>query len=129
MGHVMLMGHGWGAALLGRTTVRGLIGYGRALGGAAEHAHHGGGAWPLVDPMTVSELIGAAGIERSLTRTLSAGARTGLALPLEAGETRVTLTARVAWSRGRYRTAAELGAGLAGEPFDLRGVITTSARF
>jgi hypothetical protein len=45
------------------------------------------------------------------------------------GVERVIGALRVAWGEGRVDTAIEVQAGLAGDPFTVRGVLQTSLRF
>ena len=129
MGHVMMMGHAFGTLTAGRTTFVGAFGYARSLGGGAAHAKHGGGSWPLVDPMTASEIVASISIERVLSRAFFAGVGVSYAEPLDIGDRRAIVDAGVGWRRGRYTTRGLFQAGIAGEPFDLRGSMTVSAGF
>lgn len=129
MGHVMVMGEGWATWATRTVSVTGSFGYGYALGGGSAHAQHGGGMWPLVDPMNASELtFGATGMV-ALARTVAAGVRAQGAIPVGDGDERVIGAARVVWRAGRVETSAELQAGLVGDPFKLRGMVETSYRF
>lgn len=129
MGHLMLMGHVYGTWTAGRTTLTGAVGYARALGSASEHANHGGGTWPLVDPMTTSELTASASVARALGASLSAGAGVTYAEPLDLGERRLVVEAGLGWHRGRYGGRGTFAAGVMGEPFDLRGMMSATAAF
>lgn len=131
MGHVMVMSSVWVRWSNQRLAVSASGGYGRAIGGAGTHAEHGGGAWPLVDPMSASELIGTAGVELAVTNVLRAGVRATGALPVprDGNDPRVTAGVAVGISHGRFDTTATLDAGLAGDPFTVRGVVATSMRF
>jgi len=57
MGHVMLMPALWYAWTPDAGSLSVALGYSQAIGGGHVHAAHGGGGWPLVDPMTASEMI------------------------------------------------------------------------
>lgn len=128
MGHVMIMPAAWGRWTVGRVTLDGSAGYGRALGSAASHHSHG--AWPLVDPMNFAEVTWTASGEIPLARVLRAGGRLSGGVPVGAeGETRVVAGVRVLWNAGQVDTAFELQTGLAGDPFTIRGVFETALRF
>ncbi|HWU91123.1 MAG TPA: hypothetical protein VN253_27845, partial [Kofleriaceae bacterium] len=88
-----------------------------------------GGAWPLVDPMSFSELTFGATGTVSLARTLQAGARLDGAVPIGNGTARLAAGVRAIWTQGRVDTTAELQAGLAGAPFDVRGLLEAAVRF
>lgn len=127
MGHVMVMPGLWASHALGRVTLGGSVGYGRALGGERDHDH---GAWPLVDPMNVAEVTWSATTDVALGETLHAGVRIHGAIPTRAaGDDRIVGGVRLGWSHGRVATAATLQAGLAGDPFTMRGVLETALRF
>jgi hypothetical protein len=129
MGHVMLMPGGWVQWAPGRIALAASAGYARGLGDGNIHAEHGGGAWPLVDPMTPSEItLGASGMV-ALASSLRAGVRADGAVPLGGGDARLAGGVRAVWSRGRVETATELLAGLAGAPFELRGLVEAAVRF
>lgn len=129
MGHVMLMPGGWIQWAPGRLALSASAGYARGLGGAGVHAEHGGGAWPLVDPMTTSELtLGASGMV-TVASALRAGVRADGAIPTGGGDARLAAGVRVVWTRGRVETTAELQAGLAGDPFGVRGLVEAAVRF
>jgi hypothetical protein len=129
MGHVMLMPGGWVQWAPGRLALAASAGYARGLGGGDIHAAHGGGAWPLVDPMTSSELtFGASGMI-ALAASLRAGLRADGAVPTGSGDTRLAGGVRAVWTLGRVETTAELQGGLAGAPFDLRGLVEAAVRF
>ena len=70
-------------------------------------------------------------VERSysITRRLQAGARVSGGVPIGDGDHRVVGAARVVWLEGRFTTAAELQAGIAGDPFTVRGVVSTAMTF
>jgi hypothetical protein len=132
MGHMMVMSAAWVRLNAHRRfAVTGSAGYGRAIGGAGTHAEHGGGAWPLVDPMTASELIGGVGLEVALTDAFRAGVRgTGaLPVPRDGNASRVTAGIVVGVTYGRFDTTAMVDAGLAGHPSTVRGMVATSLRF
>jgi hypothetical protein len=129
MGHVMFMGEAWGTWTPGSFAVSGSAGFAHALGGASAHAEHGGGMWPLVDPMNASELTYGGTAMVALASTLGVGLRAAGAVPVGDGAHWLTGGVRVMWSEGRVATSAEVLGGLVGDPFGLRGVIETSVRF
>jgi hypothetical protein len=129
MGHVMLMPGGWIHWAPGRLALAASAGYARGLGGGNIHAEHGGGAWPLVDPMTPSELtLGASGMV-SLASALRAGVRADAAIPTGGEDARLFGGVRAVWTHGSVETTAELQAGLAGAPFGVRGLVEAAVRF
>jgi hypothetical protein len=129
MGHPMLMPAGWGAWRYERLVVTGSLGYSRALVDASSHHDHG--MWPLVEPMNMSEITWSGGGEVALGAGVRAGARLSGGVPVGAmaGIDRVVGAARVAWATGRVDTAVELQAGLAGDPFTVRGVVSSTLSF
>jgi len=129
MGHVMLMPAAWGAWHLDRLVLIGSLGYGRAIVDASSHHDHG--MWPLVEPMNMSEITWSGGGELAIGEGVRAGARLSGGVPVGAlpGHDRVIAAARVAWGTGRVDTAAEIQAGLVGDPFTIRGVVSTALRF
>ncbi len=129
MGHYMAMPAAYGAWRLDRVVLTGSFGYSRAIVHAS--ATHDHGMWPLVEPMTMSELTWSGAGELAVGSGVRAGARLSGGVPIGVlpGHERVVGTARVAWSAGRYDTAVELQAGLVGDPFTLRGVLSTALRF
>lgn len=127
MGHPMVMPAAYGRWSAAGGSVDASFGYGRALGGEGDHTGHDAG--PLVDPMNFSELTFTTAAELVLARQLRTGARLSGAVPVGDGTTRVIGGVRVLWTEGRVDTAFELQAGLAGDPFTLRGVVETALRF
>jgi hypothetical protein len=127
MGHPMVMPAGYARWSDGKVGFDGAVGYGRAIGGA--QSHHSHGAWPLVEPMNLSEMTWAASADLALARVLRAGARVSGAVPIGDGNSRVIGGVRVLWTEGRVDTAFEIQAGVAGDPFSLRGVLETALRF
>jgi hypothetical protein len=126
MGHVMAMPALWASWTHDRVTLSGSGGFGRALA-TISHDH---GMWPLVDPMNTSELTWSVGGDLAVTRDVHVGARVNGGVPvIDPGINRVVAAARVAWVSGRVDTAAELQAGLAGDPFSVRGVVETALHF
>ncbi|MDB4956917.1 MAG: uncharacterized protein JWO36_4486 [Myxococcales bacterium] len=126
MGHVMAMPALWGTWNHDRLTLAVSGGVGRALASIG-HVH---GMWPLVEPMNISEVTWSASGEITVTRDLHAGLRVGGGAPvIDPGINRIVAALRVAWVSGRVDTAAELQAGLAGDPFTFRGVVDTSVHF
>lgn len=127
MGHVMIMPSAFGSWTSGRVTLAGTAGYGRALGEMSGHDH---GPWPLVEPMNMSEVMWSAGGDYAIVPAVRAGLRASGGIPLvDAGDNRIVGTARVAWRTGPVENAAELQAGLAGDPFTVRGVVSTALSF
>lgn len=129
MGHVMVMPELWAAWASPAFAIVGSIGYSRALGGASAHAEHGGGMWPLVDPMNASEVPFGATAMLALASQLGVGARVAGALPAGDGDARLYGGPRLVWSEGRVDTSAEILGGMVGDPFDLRGVVEIAVRF
>ncbi len=127
MGHPMVMPAVYGRWSTPDGSVDASFGYGRALGGEGDHQGHGSG--PLVDPMNFQELTFTTSGELVLARQLRTGARLSGAVPVGDGTTRVIGGVRVLWTEGRVATAFEIQAGLAGDPFTLRGVVETALRF
>lgn len=127
MGHVMLMPAVYGMAARGSLTGTASLGYSRALGGDMDHDH---GPWPLVEPMLMSEVSWSAGADIAWTHQASTGLRFAGGIPAgAAGDMRVQAGARFAWHAGRVESAAEIQAGLAGDPFTVRGVVSTALSF
>ena len=127
MGHVMAMPALWMAWTVERITLSASAGCGRALAGAMTHDH---GAGPIVEPMNLSELTWSAGGDLALTREVHVGVRMSGGVPvIDPGHHRVVAAVRVGWGSGRVDTAAELQAGLAGDPFNFRGVVETALHF
>lgn len=127
MGHPMLMPAGYVAARAGRVSLTGSFGYSRALT-SGTHAH---GMAPLVEPMNMSELTWSAGGDVAIAAGIRGGARLSGGVPVGAipGTDRVVGALRVAWGSGRVDTAAEMQAGLVGDPFTIRGVLSTALKF
>jgi hypothetical protein len=128
MGHPMVMPAAYARWSERAFNLDGSIGYGRAFGSdAASHHDHGSGS--LVDPMNLQEMTFTAGGDYALARQLRAGGRLSGAVPIGDGATRLVAGARVLWTEGRVDTAFEIQAGLAGDPFSVRGVLETALRF
>jgi hypothetical protein len=125
MGHVMVMPAAFGAWSLGRVVLAGSAGPSFAL----DSMGHDHGPWPLVEPMNERELTWSASGDTELGADFRAGARLTGGIPFGSGNERVSAGVRVGWNRGRVTTAAELQAGIAGDPFTLRGVVETALRF
>lgn len=127
MGHVMLMPGVYAAWTVDRVKLAASVGYSRALGGKSDHDH---GAWPLVSPMLMSEISWTAGADLIVTPAITAGLRSAGGLPAgDGGNPRVLGAGRVAWRAGRVDTGFELQAGLVGDPFTMRGVVSTMLSF
>jgi hypothetical protein len=129
MGHDMLMPAAWGSWHHEQLFVSASLGYSRAI--VDDSQHHDHGMWPLVEPMNMSEITWSGAGELSLAPGLRAGARLSGGAPVGSlpGHDRIVGTLRVAYGEGRVDTAAELQAGLAGDPFTTRGIVSTSVRF
>ncbi|MEJ7599170.1 MAG: hypothetical protein WKG01_14775 [Kofleriaceae bacterium] len=127
MGHAMVMSSLFAAYALDLVTVGASAGYGRAFGGGAHE--HDRGSWPIVDPMNRSEVLWSATADVALAHAVMTGARVMGAIPIGDGNSRVIAAARVGWTAGRVATGFELQAGLAGDPFSVRGVVETTLRF
>jgi len=128
MGHPMLMPALWSAWKHERVTVTGSAGYSRAL--VDSMSHHDHGPWPLVEPMNMSEISWSAAGSVALSSSMQAGARMSGGVPVGAvGHDRVVGAVRLSWGTGRVDTAAELQAGLVGDPFTIRGVVETALHF
>ena len=129
MGHVMLMPAVWATWTPSALAIGGAVGYARGLGDAGVHDEHaGGGTWPLVDPMSFSEVTFDASAMYSLGRGVRSGVRVFGAFPLD-DDVRALGSWRLAWRAGRVETIADVQVGLAGDPVRVRGVLTTAMRF
>jgi hypothetical protein len=126
MGHLMLMPAVFATGSLARVRAAASLGYSRALGG---RSHSGHGARPLVSPMLPSEISWSAGADVLLGHRVAAGARGGGGIPVGEGDLRAFAAARVAWQMSSVESAFELQAGLAGDPFTVRGVVSTALSF
>lgn len=130
MGHVMIMPAAFGSWTHGRVTFAGTAGYSRALVDMSEQNGHDHGPWPLVEPMNMVEVSWSAGGDYAITRDVRAGLRASGGVPLvDTGHNRVVAAARVGWRTGRVESAAELDAGLVGDPTTVRGVVSTALSF
>lgn len=129
MGHWMLMPAAWGSYAQRYFALSGSLGYARGIGGEDAHAEHGGGgAWPLVDPMSFSEVTFDATAMFPVATSVALGARVLGAMPLD-DDLRAIGAARISWRAGRIETLAEAQAGIAGDPVKLRGLVSTSMTF
>ncbi|MBA3502404.1 MAG: hypothetical protein M4D80_35605 [Myxococcota bacterium] len=129
MGHWMLMPAAWASYAQRFVTVSGSLGYARGIGGKDAHAEHGGGgAWPLVEPMSFSEITYDVTAMFPVATSLALGARVLGAMPLD-DDLRAICAARISWRAGRLETVAEAQAGIAGDPVKLRALVSTSMTF
>lgn len=127
MGHVMIMPAAFGAWTSGRVSLAATAGYSRALGDMSGHDH---GPWPLVEPMNMAEVSWSAGGDYAIRKNVSVGARASGGVPLvDTGHNRIVGALHVGWRTGRVESGAELQAGLAGDPFTIRGVVSTALSF
>lgn len=129
MGHVMVMPGGWGAWRSTDFMIAGTLMFHRALGGGSAHAAHGGGMWPLVDPMTATEVAGSITGMYALARSLAIGVHADGAIPLEETDERFTVGVRAVWVSGRTETSLGIDRGVVGQPFGLRGTLAAAVRF
>ncbi len=127
MGHLMAMPAVWLAARLPAVSLDATVGYARGIGDASAHAEHG--SWPIVAPMSFSELTAEGTALAALASTLDAGVHGTLAIPTGESPTRATAGIRIRWRAGRVETTADLQTGLAGDPFRVRGTLATAVRF
>jgi hypothetical protein len=126
MGATMLMPAVWGGRHRGRLGLYASAGYSRALTSIA--ISHG--VLPTVDPMNMSELSWTGSAEVAVASRIRVGGRLTGGVPIDyAGSDRVIGALRVVWTAGRVDTAAEFQAGLAGDPFNVRGLLSTAMRF
>lgn len=126
MGHPMAMPALFGLLAFERVAVSATCGYSRAIADGSGHDH---GMWPIVEPMNLSELTWSTAGEVAITRDVHGAARLSGGVPIGNGDTRLVGTLRASWTTGRVTTAAELQAGLVGDPFNLRGVASTALAF
>jgi len=127
MGHLMAMPMISGATEVGGVQLGAMVGYGRMVGGGAEHHHDM--AWPLVDPMSMQEVIWSANAYLPLGRAIHAGLRVSGGAPIGAGTNRMIGGVRAMWTEGKVETAFEVQAGIAGDPFILRGLLESAVHF
>lgn len=128
MGTTMLMPAVWGRWQHHKLALDATAGYSRGLTSLA--ISHG--VLPTVDPMNMQELSWSASASYVAGTRWLVSARLSGGVPIDyAGSDRVIGTARLQWQSGTAGviTAAELQAGLAGDPFTVRGVLSTSMRF
>lgn len=127
MGHAMVMPGVYAAWSVERVRLAASVGYSRALGAASGHDH---GAWPLVSPMLMSEISWTAGADVRMAPPITAGLRSAGGLPTgDGGGARAIAAGRVAWRSGRVDSAFEIQAGVVGDPFTVRGVVSTMVSF
>jgi hypothetical protein len=122
----MLMPAVFGEWSTSRVHVGASVGYSRAIGGGS---HEGHGAGPIVAPMSLSEVSWSAGADVMVMHHVSAGARGAGGIPVGGGDVRAMVAGRIAWQASRVATALELQAGVAGDPFTVRGVVSTALSF
>lgn len=127
MGHPMLMPGLWLTRDGAQASVGVSAGWCGSLG--TDPAHHEHGAWPLVEPMTASELMADVHGDARVHGRLRASARVAIAVPLQGAANRAVGALGAAWRGRRADTGAELQAGLAGDPFTVRALLTTALRF
>lgn len=126
MGHPMAMPALFGMVGIDRVALTATAGYSRAIAGIGGHNH---GMWPIVEPMNLQELTWSAAGDVAITPAVHGAARFSGGIPIGNGDNRIVGALRASWATGRVTTAAELQAGLAGDPFNLRGVVSTALSF
>jgi hypothetical protein len=129
MGHYMAMPAVWASFATADLTLSISAGYHHGIGDESSHAEHGGGAWPLVEPMNYTEATMATGVSIRLARVLQSGVRFAGAVPIGDGDARLVGSWRTVWTEGRIETAFDIGAGLVGDPYSVRGMLETAIRF
>lgn len=127
MGHPMLMPVAWVARDGARASLGASVGWCGAV--QAEPSHHTHGAWPLVDPMSSSELTASIHGEVTVDGPFRAVAKLLVAIPLASQPTRMVAAIGGRWLGERSELGAELQAGLAGDPFTVRALVTSALRF
>ncbi|MEO7731286.1 MAG: hypothetical protein ABIY55_09960 [Kofleriaceae bacterium] len=127
MGHTMAMPSLWAAWHGEQVAAMASAGYARAL--TSLEAGHDHGPSPLVDPMNLQELTWSAGADLEVGHHVRLGGHALGGVPIGTGHTRVIGGGRVSWGTPRVSTAFELQAGIAGDPFTVRGVVETALRF
>jgi hypothetical protein len=126
MGHAMAMPALFAMWMPGRFAAMATAGVSRAL---AEHTGHDHGMWPIVEPMNFQELTWSTAGEYALAPHVNSGLRVSGGAPIGGGAHRVVGAVRVGWTGGRFASAAELQAGLAGDPFIVRAVVSSAVSF
>lgn len=129
MGHVMVMPGTWAMWSSGPVMAAGTLRFHRALGSTSAHASHGGGMWPLVDPMNASEVAGSGTAMLALARPFAIGANADAAVAMGNGEQRLSVGVRAVWVNGRTETSAGVDRGVVGQSFGVRGTLATSVQF
>lgn len=126
MGGPMLMPSLWATWTQRRVTLSATGGWGGMLaGGMSDHM-----MMTIVDPMNESEIEWSAAADVAFGAGVHGGARAQGGIPVgEPGVDRVVGAVRLAWGQGRVDTAAELQAGIAGDPFRIRGLVETALHF
>jgi hypothetical protein len=126
MGHPMVMPAAFGTWMHDRIALSATAGYSRALGGDTGHDH---GMWPIVEPMNRTEVTWSTAGEVAITPQITCGARFSGGIPIGDGDHRIVGAVRFGWGARRFATAAELQAGIVGDPFNVRGVLSTTWSF
>jgi hypothetical protein len=138
MGHVMLMPALWLAFERPPFALRVEAGYGRGLGDATEHGEHGAHEHgervrpsPIVNPMNRSEFEHALSMVLGVQRHLFVHARWFGAVPIadDLGILRQIVGAGATLRFHAAEVSAELQVPLAGNAFDVKGLLQVSALF
>jgi hypothetical protein len=128
MGDAMVMPAAWGTWKLARFELHASAGYSRAFGPMDTSMIH---VMSIVEPMNMSELSWSGGGDYAITRSVHAGARVVGGIPVGSipGAERAIGAGHVSWQSKGTITSAELQAGLFGDPFDIRAVVSTALTF
>jgi hypothetical protein len=139
MGHVMLMPGAWLRAVVESLSVLAQLGYGHALGDDGHTAHpsaHGPShadaigplASPRVNPMNGSELEHALGLSYALHPNLSVTGRwLGAVALVDEGTTRQVLAPGLQLVAGALDSALELQVPVAGDPFEIKLLVSVGS--
>lgn len=127
MGHLMLMPRLW--AELRVADFFGFLqaGYGRAIG---DHSGHGGGRRPIVAPMNASEIEAALTAGYAVHENVRLRSSVSLAAPVadDGGIFRSALSIGPQLLLGAFDVSADLHLPIAGDPFDVKVIVTTAFR-
>jgi hypothetical protein len=126
MGGPTLMPSAWASWTVRRITLSATGGWGGMLeGGMGDHM-----MMTIVAPMNESELEWSAALDVPIAHGVHGGLLGEGGIPVgEPGVDRVIGAVRLAWGQGRVDTGAELQAGIAGDPFRIRGLVETALHF
>ncbi|MET0387519.1 MAG: hypothetical protein ABW321_16230 [Polyangiales bacterium] len=130
MGHVMLMPGGFVQWRHAGFAVITQLAYGRALG-SMDHAAHGDGPFPIVNPMNRSELTHAIGVSATVHPNLHVTGRLLGAVTLfdHAGAAREIVAPGLQFIAGAFDAALEIQLPVVGNPFSSRTVASIGAQW